>query len=806
METLFADIRYASRMLIKRPTFTVVAIVTLALGIGANTAIFSVVNAVLLNPLPYAQPSELAILWLQTPATNQLRQPASFPDFADWQSQNQSFERVVGTRTVSVNLTDGDEPERVNGARVSADFLSTFRISPVAGRDFLDTENRPGGAPVAMIGYTLWQQRYGGDPSLVGRSVNIDSTTYTIVAVLPRGFYYPNPDTQVYFPLIQGKNETARGSRFLRVTARLKPGVSIREAQTDMDTIAARIAEQYPDSSSGVGVQVVPLHEEVVGKIRPALMILFGAAGCVLLIACANVANLLLARATARRSEFAVRTALGAGRLRLVRQLLTESVLLSFAGGVIGLLIALWGVPTLTSISASSIPRVEEVSVSLKALLFTLLISLVTGILFGIAPALQSSNKVLTENLRDGRRGATSGAMHQRILNALVAAEVALAVVLLAGAGLMVRSFVSISGVSPGFKPKGVLTVGIGLTQPVYTDIQQQSRFYDRLNEKVSAIPGVESTAGINRVPLLGFNASTSFTFQGKPVESGHEPTADCRVATPNYFKAIGIPLLQGREFTERDTKDAPFVAVINRAMAEQFLPGEDPIGKRIQIYPNPPLWREVVGVCGDVKLLGLDEDITPAIYVPVTQNPYANAMRSSFLVVRTNADPNGVVAAIRGAMKTVDPGVPVAQVRMLEDIVSDSVAPQRLNMWLLVSFAGLAALLAAVGIYGVMAYSVSERTHEIGVRMALGADSRDMLNMVLFGAGKVTAAGMAAGLVSAFVLTRLMSSLLYKVSAADPMTYAGISVLIVCVSLLASYIPARKASRVDPMVALRYN
>jgi putative ABC transport system permease protein len=806
METLLADIRYASRMLIKRPTFTVVAIVTLALGIGANTAIFSVVNAVLLNPLPYAQPSELAILWLQHPATNQFRQPASFPDFADWQSQNQSFESVIGTRTVSVNLTDGDEPERVNGARVSADFLSAFRISPLAGRDFLDTENRPGGAPVAMIGYTLWQQRYGGDPSLVGRSVNIDSTTYTIVAVLPRGFFYPNPDTQVYFPLIQGKNETARGSRFLRVTARLKPGVSIREAQADMDTIAARIAQQYPDSSSGVGVQVVPLHEEVVGKIRPALMILFGAAGCVLLIACANVANLLLARATARRTEFAVRTALGAGRARLVRQLLTESVLLSFAGGLIGLLIALWGVPTLTSISASSIPRVEEVSVSFKALAFTLLISLATGILFGIAPALQSSNKVLTGNLRDGRRGATSGAMHQRILNVLVAAEVALAVVLLAGAGLMVRSFVSISGVSPGFKPKGVLTIGIGLTQPVYADIQQQSRFYDRLNEKVGAIPGVESTAGINRVPLLGFNASTSFTFQGKPVEPGQQPSADCRVATPNYFNAIGIPLLSGREFTERDTKDAPFVTVINRAMAEQFLPGEDPIGKRLQIYPNPPLWREVVGVCGDVKLLGLDEDINPAIYIPVTQNPYANAMRSSFLVVRTNADPNGVVAAIRGAMKTVDPGVPVAQVRMLEDIVSDSVAPQRLNMWLLVSFAGLAALLAAVGIYGVMAYSVSERTHEIGVRMALGAASRDMLNMVLWDAGKVTAAGMATGLASAFVLTRLMSSLLYKVSAADPITYAGISVLIVCVSLLASYIPARKASRVDPMVALRYN
>jgi putative ABC transport system permease protein len=806
METLLADIRYASRMLIRRPTFTVIAVVTLALGIGANTAIFSVVNAVLLNPLPYEQPSELFLLWLQHPSTNQFQQPVSFPDFTDWQSQSQSFERVVGTRTVSVNLTDGDEPERVNGARVSADFLSTFRISPLAGRDFLDSENRPGGAPVAMLGYTLWQQRYGGDASLVGRTVSIDSTSYTIVGVLPKGFCYPTRDTQIYVPLIQGKNETARGSRFLRVTARLRPGVSIREAQAEMDTIAARIAEQNPDSNAEAGVQVIPLHEEVVGQIRPALMILFGAAACVLLIACANVANLLLARASARRAELAVRTALGASRSRLIRQLLTESVLLSFVGGLLGLLIALWGVPTLTSISASSIPRVEEVSVSFKALMFTLLISIATGVLFGIAPALQSSTRGLSENLKEGRRGATGGATQQRILNLLVAAEVALAVVLLAGAGLMVRSFVSISGVSSGFNPKGVLTIGIGLTQPVYADIQQQSRFYERLADKVSAIPGVESTAGINRVPLLGFNASTSFTFQHKPVQQGNEPTADCRVATPNYFKAIGIPLLQGREFTERDTKDAPFVAVINRAMAEQFLPGEDPIGKRIQIYPNPPLWREVVGVCGDVKLLGLDATTNPAIYVPATQNPYSGAMRSSFLVVRTTADPNGVVAAIRGVMKTVDPGVPVAQVRMLEDIVSDSVAPQRLNMWLLVSFACLAALLAAVGIYGVMAYSVSQRTHEIGVRMALGAGSRDMLYMVLFDGAKVTAAGMAAGLAAAFALTRVMSTLLYKVSAADPITYAGISVLIVGVSLLASYIPARKASRVDPMVALRYN
>ncbi|HXI91461.1 MAG TPA: ABC transporter permease [Blastocatellia bacterium] len=806
MELLLADIRYASRMLIKRPVFTAVAVITLALGIGANTAIFSVVNAVLLNPLPYANPSELTLIWLQHPPTNQFQQPVSFPDFNDWQAQSQSFERIVATRTVSVNFTDGNEPERVNGARVSAGFLSMLRVKPVAGRDFLESEAQPGGAPVALIGYKLWQERYGGDASLIGRAVSIDTTSYTIVGVLPRSFYYPTPDTQVYIPLIQGKNETARGSRFLRLTGRLKPGVSLGEAQAELDIIAGRIAKQYPDSNAGVGVQLVPLHEQVVGKIRPALMILFGAAACVLLIACVNVANLLLARATARRAELAVRTALGASRLRLIRQLLTESVLLSLVGGFLGTLIAMWGVPALTSISASSIPRVEEVSVSLKALLFTLVISLATGVLFGIVPALQSSGKRLTENLKEGRRGATGGAMHQRLLNLLVAGEVGLAVVLLAGAGLMVRSFISISGVAPGFNPKGVLTIGIGLTQPIYADIQQQSRFYERLTEKVRALPGVESAAGVNRVPLLGFNSSTSFTFQGKPVQAGNEPTADCRIATPNYFKTMGIPLLKGREFTEHDLKDAPEVVVINQAMAEQFLPNEDPIGKRLQIYPNPPRWREVVGVVGDVKLLGLDADINPAIYVPLTQNPYAGAMRSSYLAVRTSGDPGSVAVPIRGEMKTVDSGVPVAQVRLLEDIVADSVAPQRLIMWLLVAFAGLAALLAAVGIYGVMAYSVTERTHEIGVRMALGAGSTDMLRMVMLDGAKVTAAGIIAGLAAAFALTRVMSTLLYKVSAADPITFAGISALIVCVSLVASYIPARKASHVDPMVALRYN
>ena len=803
MELLLADIRYAVRLLIKRPAFTAVAIITLSLGIGANTAIFSVVNAVLLNPLPYADPSNLTLLWLQHPSTNQFQQPVSFPDFNDWQAQSQSFEQIVANRTLAVNLTDGDDPERVNGARVSAGFLSALRVSPVIGRDFSDSELKPGAEPVALVGYTLWQQRYGGDPSLIGRAVSIDSTSCTIIGVLPKGFYYPSPDTQVYIPLIQAKNETARGSRFLRVTARLKQGVSLRAAQSEMDAIAGRIATQYPASNDGVGVLVVPLHEQVVGKIRPALLVLFAAAGCVLLIACANVANLLLARATTRRTEFAIRTALGASRTRLIRQLLTESVILSLAGGLLGLVFALWGVPTLTSISASSIPRVDEVSVNIKALAFALLVSLGTGILFGLAPALQSASERLTEDLKESRRGATGGGLHRRILNLLVVAEIALAVVLLTAAGLMVRSFISISGVAPGFNPRGVLTIGIGLTQPVYADVQQQAEFYERLIEKVGVIPGVESAAGINRVPLLGFNASTSFTFYGKPVQTGNEPTADCRIATPNYFKTMGIPVMQGREFEERDIKDSPEVVIINQAMVDQYLSGEDPIGKRLQIYPDPQRWREVVGVVGDVKLLGLDAEINPAIYAPLTQNPYGNAMRTSFLAVRATGSVNNITAAIRHGMKAVDSGVPVAQIRSLDDIVSDSVAPLRLNMWLLVSFAGLAALLAAVGIYGMIAYSVSERTHEIGVRMALGAASKDILRMVMIEGARVSAIGIVLGIGVALWLTRLMSILLYKVSATDPITFAGISVLTVCVTLIASYLPARKASRVDPMIAL---
>jgi putative ABC transport system permease protein len=807
MEKLLADVRYAIRTLLKRPVFTAVAVITLALGIGANTAIFSVVNAVLLEPLPYERPGELVLLWSRHAPSGADERSVSFPDFFDWKEQSGAFEWIAATRAVAFNLTDGSDPERVNGARVSANLLSTLGVRPAFGRDFREEEGLPGAEPVALLGYNLWQQRYGKDPGVVGRPLSIDGRSYTVVGILPRDFYYPAAETSLYVPLVPAKSEQARGSRFLRVTGRLKQGVTLAEAQAEMDTIAGRLADQFRQSNADWTIKLVGLHDQTVAKVRPALLMLLGAVSCVLLIACANVANLLLARSTARRTEFAIRTALGASRARLIRQLLTESALLSMTGGALGLLLAIWGVPVLTSISTTSIPRVEGVRMSDQVLAFTLLVSLLTSVLFGIAPAIQSSSKRLTESLKEGRKGSTGGILHRRLLNLLVVVEVALAIVLLAAAGLMIRSFIAINEVPPGFDPKGVVTMSASITQPTYSEIKQQAIFYRRLLEKVGAIPGVESASADNRPPMFSGSNSTSFVLQSQPVPPGNEPTADCRVVRPDYFKTLRIPVLAGREVAESDDEEAPDVVVINRTLAEQYFGGEDPLGKYVQIYPpEPKRWRKVIGVVGDVRLLGLDSQINPAIYVPIAQNPYPAPMRSGFLVVRSSLETSSLVEAIRSEIKTIDAGVPVSQVRTMESVVSDSLAQRRMNMSLLVVFAALAALLAGVGIYGVMSYSVAERTHEIGVRMALGASSGAVVGMIIFAAARVTALGIAAGIAAALATTRVMSSLLFEVSAADPLTYALIAALLAGVALIASYVPARKAARVDPMVALRYD
>lgn len=805
-DMLLRDIKYALRLLWKRPGFTIVAVITLALGIGANTAIFSVINAVLLAPLPYEDSDKLVGVWDRQIISNENQQPVSLPELEDWKEQNQVFEELAITRGVTFNLTQAGETERVTGARVSTNLYTLLRIKPLLGRPFSEAEGKPGAEPVALISYGLWQRRYAADPQIVGRSLQLDGIPCTVVGVLPRGVSYPTADTELVIPFIPQPRESQRANHFLRVIGRLRANVSLSQARTEMDTIAARLEQQYPDASTGWRVQLLPLHEQLVGNIRPALLVLLGAVGCVLLIACANVANLLLSRAVGRRMELAVRTALGASRWQLIRQLLTESILLSLCGGLFGLLLAVWSVPVLTRLSSGSIPRVEEISVSFRVLLFTLLVSLLTGIIFGLIPAWQSSSKKLTALLREGRRGSTGGLLHRRVLNLLVIAEVALALVLLVGAGLMIRSFASVRQVSPGFDPHGILTAGIGLSPIKYAELPKQATFYQDLLTRIETLPGVVSVAAVSRLPVVATIASSNFTIKGRPVASGHEPNANYRVISPRYFQTMGVPFVQGRDFTLRDTKETPDAVIINKTLADQFWLGQDPLGQYLQLSAETTRWREVVGVVGNEKLSGLDKEIDPAIYVPLTQNTFPNALRSIFLVVRAEGEPTSLAPSIQKELRSMDQEQALFQVRPLEEVISNSLSQRRFNSLLLVIFGALAGLMAAVGIYGVIAYSVTQRTNEIGIRLALGAQPFDVLKMILGQGIKLTLIGVVIGLVAAFALTRILSSLLYGVSATDPLTFLGVPLLLTAVAALASYLPARRATKVDPCVALRYD
>ena len=803
---LLTDIRYAVRMLWKRPGFTVVAVITLALGIGANTAIFSVINAVLLAPLPYEDPERLVAVWERQAITNENQQPVALPNLDDWKEQNRVFEQLAITRNSTFNLTQDGETERVTGARVSSNFYSLLRVKPILGRTFLEGEDKPGAQPVALISYGLWQRRYAADPQLVGKSLQVDSLPYTVVGVLPRGVGYPTTDTDLVIPFIPQPRDAQRANHFVRVIGRLKAGVSLEQAHTEMETIAARLEQQYPVTNTGWRVSLIPLQEQLVGNIRPALLVLLGAVGCVLLIACANVANLLLARAVGRRMELAVRAAMGASRWQLIRQLLTESVLLSLCGGLLGFLLAVWCVPILTRLSSGSLPRVDEIRISYRVLFFTLLISLVTGIIFGLVPAWQSSSKKLTDSLREGRRGSTGGLLHKRVLNLLVVTEVALALVLLVGAGLMIRSFISVSQVSPGYDPRGILTAGIGLSPIKYPELQQQATFYQTLLAKLEALPGMVSVAEVSRLPVVPVISSSTFIIKGRPVASGQEPNANARLISPRYFQTMGIPFAEGRDFTVRDTKDTPDAVIINKVMAERFWPNESPLGQHIYLSAETTRWREIVGVVGNEKLSGLDTEIGPAIYIPIAQNTFPNAARNMFLVVRAEGEPTSLVSSIQRELRSIDQEQALFQVRPLEEVISNSLSQRRFNSLLLVIFGALAGLLAAVGIYGVIAYSVTQRTNEIGIRLALGAQQRDVMKMILGQGIRLTLIGIAIGLIAAFALTRILSSLLYGVSATDPVTFLSIPLLLTLVALLASYLPARRATKVDPCVALRYD
>ncbi|HKC65074.1 MAG TPA: ABC transporter permease [Pyrinomonadaceae bacterium] len=811
MGNLLQDVRYGFRMLLKNPGFTFVAALALALGIGANTAIFSVVNTVLLRPLPFDKPDRIVAVY-GTSAKDATEQfPLSYPDFVDYRSQTQTLEHIAGYVRAGSLLKSGDGTVALQGAVVSADLFPLLGVKPVVGRVFTNEEDKKGAAPVVVLSYGLWQRHFNSDPKIVGREITLSGRSVSVVGVMPQGFKFPAEDekSEFWMPLESDPGTArfldSRGSRFFRAIGSLKPGVTIQQSETEMNTIARRLETEYADSNTDARIQLVSLQEDIVGKTKPALLILLGAVGLVLLIACANVANLLLARATARVKEMAIRTALGASRGRVVRQMLTESLLLSLVGGTLGLLLAMWGVDLLVKASPAELPRIAEVSLDSHVLVFTLLVTALTGIIFGLAPALQAARLNLNESLKEGGRTGMEGAGRSRVRSLLVISEVALSLVLLIGAGLLIKSFWRLLQTDPGYDTKRVLALDVTLPRVKYPEPERQAAFFQQALQRIAALPGVEAAGATNLLPLGGGDRESTFKIEGYPIPAhGEEPDAMDQIISPDYFRAMGIPLRTGRFFTEHDTKESPQVIIVNEMFVRRYLQGVDPLTKRILLDTegDNPTPRQIVGVVGDVRHDKLDAQLVPGYYVPYLQSP---ARRMDVVVRSVSQNPSELAASVRNAIKEVDPDQFVWETRTMGDLLSRSVAPRRFNMMLLGCFALIALILASVGIYGVMAYYVTQRTHEIGIRMALGAKASDVLRLVVRQGMLMALIGIASGLIVAFALTRVMTSLLYEVSATDPLIFAGISLLFIVVSLLASYIPARRATKVDPMVALRY-
>ncbi|HEX5734752.1 MAG TPA: ABC transporter permease [Blastocatellia bacterium] len=803
LEILWQDLRYGTRMFLKQPGFTLIAVLTLALGIGANTAIFSVVNAVLLRPLPYAEPERLVWLWDTIPQLPTA--PTSLPEFLDWKDQNQSFEHLAAFLSGNMFLDTGDGAQDTPVGLVTPETFALFRVSPILGRTFTDEETLPGRFRVAVLGQAMWQSRFGSDPNVLGRTIDLNGAPYTIIGVMPEGFSFPNR-AELWRPLVIDPNNLDRGPHYLRVVGRLKPGVTLEQAQAEMSALTARLAAQHPEKNAGHGAKLELLRDVVVGDIGPALFILLGAVGFVLLIACANVANLLLARVGARQKEIAVRTALGASRLRIVRQLLTESMMLSVGGGAAGFLIAVWGVNWLVSLGPDTIPRVHEIAVDPRVVGFTLLISAATSLLFGLAPALQASRPDLTDALKEGGR-SSAGLARNRLRSVLVISEVALSLVLLVGAGLMIRSFAKLNQVDPGFNPAEVLTMGVALLRSKYPEEERVASFYSQLLERAAATPGVVSAGAISELPFSGSNTNDSFTIEGRPpVAKQEEPITEYRVVTPRYFESMGIPLLAGRDFAETDTKQAPNVVVINEAFANRHFAGESPLGQRIRLQGQERDPLLIVGVVGDVRQLGLDQQPIPEAYVPFLQDPLSKTyQRSMTIVARTKSDPGSVAGSLRAELTSLDKSLPVFSLKPMTEYLRDSLARRRFNLILLTAFGGVALVLAAIGIYGVISYGVTQRTHEIGIRMALGAEKGDVLRLVIRQGMIMALGGVAIGLLASLALTRLMETLLFGVSVTDTLTFTVIALLLTSVALLACFVPARRATKVDPLVALRY-
>jgi putative ABC transport system permease protein len=819
MQILWQDLRYGVRMLFKNPGFTLTAILTLALGIGVNTAIFSVINSILLRPLPYQDPKGLVQLWEISPQQkgSNDKNSASLANFVDWREQNQSFEHLAAYLARSINFTDGEQPERLQGVLVSPSFFPLLKVEPFIGRAFSPDEAQPGKHTVAILSYGLWQRRFGADPNITEKTMQLNGTRFTIIGVLPQSFQFPDPEgrrapvagagqtTDLLLPLaFDPKNLGDRGSHFLLALGRLKPGITPELAQAEMDTLAARLEEQYPESSKGWTIRVVPMHEQVVGEVRPMLLLLLAAVGFVLLIACANVANLLLARASTRHKEMAIRQALGAGRRRLIRQLLVESLLLAILGGGLGLLLAFWGSDAIVALCLSELPRAHEIAIDNRALIFTVALSFLTGILFGLVPALQASRIDLNESLKEGSKGATAGVHRNRFRSLLVAAEIALSLVLLIGAGLLIKSFYRLANVNPGFQADNLLTVNLSLPFAKYREPEKRTAFFEQVIEKLQAIPGVQAVGATTNLPLSGSNNNITFIIEGRAAALlSEEPAANWRAVGPDYFTTMGMTLQNGRDFTNRDRQGTPEVILINEAMAERYWPGESAIGKRIIIYDSdtPRPWREIIGVVSNIRHFNLKKEPEPEMYVPHLQRPQS----SMTLVSRLTTNQPSVMAAVREAVLAVDKDQPVYNLKMMNQLVSESLTSSRVTMLLVGIFAAIALLLAAIGIYGVIAYTVAQRTNEIGIRMALGAQTSDVVKMVVKQGMTTALIGVSVGLAAALALTRLMEKLLYNVSGTDPMTFLVVAVVLTGVALLACLAPARRAAKTDPMVALRY-
>lgn len=820
MTTLLQDLRYGLRTLRKSPAFTVIALFTLALGIGANTAIFSIVNAVLLKPLPFPESDKLVFMTSAFEKQGVTRNFAtSYADFLDWRSTAKSFTAMASYHQDSFTLAGMDQPLHVSGETVSGDFFSILGTQPMLGRGFTRDEEKPG-TRVVVLSHDLWQSAFHGDRGIIGRAITLYKESYTVVGVMPAGFAFPldaEPPKLWRTLAIESetkdpKNQPAatspeqRGAHFLQVVARLKPDVQMERAREEMNVIARGLAKQYPDTNSKfTAVGLSSELDHLVGKTRPRMVILLISVGVVLLIACMNVANLLLVRASRRNREIALRAALGAKRIRVVRQMLTESFVLALGGAIIGIPIAMWALKIFIALNAQNLPRIQNAGLDGSVLLFTVGIALLTSLIFGLVPALRASSPNLTEFMKEGR-GTTASGSHQRLRGALVVMETAGGLVLLVVAGLLLRSFHRLLSVDPGLNPKNVLTLTFDLPDGKYND-QQQMDFYTQLVSRVGNLPGVVSAGAVTPLPLSGNNAMITFQIEGRPVPKSEEPSADIEAATPGFFKTLNIPMLRGRDFSERDDSKSPGVVVVNEAFAHKYFPNEDAVGKHITpgaSNSGKPQVREIIAVVGNVKNRSLDMEDVPVYYIPSTQLNFG----SMAVCVRTNNDPHSITSAVRSVVSSMDPDLPVYDIKTMEEYLASSVATQRFNAMLLEAFAGLALLLTGIGLYGVIAYAVAQRTHEIGVRMTLGASRSQVVQMVLKSGLQLTGIGVATGLILSLIAAKFatsFSSLLFGIKSTDIVTFAVVVGMVTVVSLLACYIPAYRASKVDPMIALRY-